>query len=754
MALVAIQASCLAADRDQDNFYPTLVSMSQAGRMSFSMTLYPLGYLSEFNMKLSLSTLFLLLATVTLARAEEGMYPISELGGLGLADKGLKLTSEEVFNAEKTCLVDGICKVNGCTGSFVSPHGLIITNHHCAYRAIQSSSSTANDYLRDGFYANGLGDEIPAKGYTVRITESFHDVSDQVLSAITPDMSYTERTKAIEQRQKELEKSAEQKHSGQRAEVAEMFAGKTYVLFLYTYIQDVRLVFAPPASVGNFGGEVDNWEWPRHTGDFSFMRAYVSPDGSTAEYSEENVPYQPKRFIQVEPKGVDEGDYVMLIGYPGRTARHKTASFLRYEQDVRLPYVVELYQWQIEQMQQAGNADRAIALKLSSRMKSLANVEKRSRGQLKGLVRKDIVGTRAAAESDLQTFINSEKARREKYGDLLKDIAAVYAEMESSQHELDIQSLRSACRLMYFAFVVYDSAVERQKDDLERETPYMDRNIDLTRGRLMLAVKDYHAPTDRVILKELLRRLGAAGDRTRDFVALLPSEDSLDEFYAETSLGDPDFIQACFDKTPEQLAATKDPALAAIIRLYPRYLELREQSKSREGKLDQLYGDLVTVKQEFLKQKFVPDANATLRLTYGHIKGYSPEDAVYKSPITTLGGAVAKATGVEPFVLPSAIIEKHRQRDFGKFMHPKLKDVPTAILYDTDTTGGNSGSPILNGEGRLVGVNFDRAFEATINDFAWNESYSRSIGVDIRYALWITGNVFGANHLLKEMGVE
>ena len=705
-------------------------------------------------MKLSLSTLFLLLATVALARAEEGMYPISEVGGLGLADKGLKLTPEEVFNAEKTCLVDGICKVNGCTGSFVSPHGLIITNHHCAYRAIQSSSSTTNDYLRDGFYASDLGDEIPAKGYTVRITESFQDVSDQVLSAITPGMSYTERTKAIEQRQKELEKSAEKKHLGQRAEVAEMFAGKTYVLFLYTYIQDVRLVFAPPASVGNFGGEVDNWEWPRHTGDFSFMRAYVAPDGSTAEYSKDNVPYQPKRFIQVEPKGVDEGDYVMLIGYPGRTARHKTASFLSYEQDVRLPYVVDLYQWQIEQMQQAGKGDRAIALKLSSRMKGLANVEKRSRGQRKGLVRKDIVGTRSAAESELQTFINSENARREKYGDLLKDIAAVYAEMESKQHELDVQSLRSASRLMYFAFAIYDSAVERQKDDLERETPYMDRNIDLTRRRLMLAVKDYHAPTDRVILKELLRRLRAAGDKTRDFVVLLPSEDSLDELYSKTSLGDPEFIQACFDKTPEQLAAMNDPALAAIIGLYPKYLELREQSKSREGKLDQLYGDLVTVKQEFLKQKFVPDANATLRLTYGHIKGYSPEDAVYKFPITTLGGAVAKATGVEPFVLPSAIIEKHSQGDFGKFMHPKLKDVPTGILYDTDTTGGNSGSPILNGEGRLVGVNFDRAFEATINDFAWNESYSRSIGVDIRYALWITGNVFGANHLLKEMGVE
>ncbi|MDC0326186.1 S46 family peptidase [bacterium] len=705
-------------------------------------------------MKLLLTTLLMLFAAVNLAKAEEGMYPISEVGRLGLANKGLRLTSEQIFNADQTCLVDGICKVNGCTGSFVSPRGLIITNHHCAYRAIQSSSTTTNDYLRDGFIAQSMAEEIPAKGYTVRITESFEDISDQVLSAIRPEMTYTERTKAIEQRQKELEKNAEQKHPGQRAEVAEMFAGKTYVLFIYTYIQDVRLVFAPPASVGNYGGEIDNWEWPRHTGDFSFMRAYVAPDGSSAEYAEENVPYQPKRFIQVDPNGVDEGDYVMLIGYPGRTARHKTASFLEYEQHVRLPYVVDLYQWQIEQMQQAGTLDRAIALKLSSRMKGLANVEKRSRGQLKGLVRKNIVGTRTDAEAELQAFINSDDDRRKKHGNLLTKIAAVYTGMRSAQHELDIQSLRSASQLMSFPFTLYDSAVERQKTDLEREMPYMDRNIDLTRRRLMLAVKDYHAPTDRIIASELHRRIRAHGEKTKDIAGLLPAEDELAALYDNTRLGDPEFIQGCLEKTPEQLAALNDPALAAIIKLYPKYLKLREQSKSRAGRLDQLYGNLVTVKQEFLQQNFVPDANATLRLTYGHIKGYSPEDAVYKSPITTLGGAVAKATGLEPFVLPRSIIEKHKARDFGQFMHPKLNDVPTAILYDTDTTGGNSGSPILNGDGKLVGVNFDRAFEATINDFAWNESYSRSIGVDIRYALWITGKVFGANHLLKEMGVQ
>ena len=393
-------------------------------------------------------------------------------------------------------------------------------------------------------------------------------------------------------------------------------------------------------------------------------------------------------------------------------------------------------------------------LKHSSRMKSLANVEKRSRGQLKGLVRKKIVATRQAAEAELQAYIKSDPTRNERYRELLSEIDAVYHAMEANQHELDIQNIRSASRLMYFAFTLYDGAVERQKDDLKRETPYMDRNIDLTQRRLLLAVKDFHAPTDQIILGKMLERVNEAGNRVGDITEYLPAIDSLESLFANTSLGKLDFVESCFNKTPKELEALKDPALEAMIKLYPVYQKLREEAKSREGKLDQLYGDLVTVKQSFQQQDFVPDANATLRLTYGFVKGYSPEDAVYKSPITTLGGAVAKATKQAPFILPESIINKHSQRDFGQFIHPELKDVPTCILYNTDTTGGNSGSPILNGDGKLVGVNFDRAFEATINDFAWNESYSRSIGVDIRYALWITGEVFGAQHLLEEMGVR
>lgn len=684
------------------------------------------------------------------------MYPVSEIGTLGLMDKGLEISPTDIFNPDGVCLVDGICRVNGCTGSFVSPDGLIITNHHCAYRAIQNASTTENDLLKDGFSAANRVSEIPSPGYTVRITESYRDVSAEVLAAVSGNMSFTERTRAIERRRKEIEKQTETANPAIRAEVAEMFTGKTYVLFEYTFIRDVRLVFAPPSSVGNFGGDVDNWEWPRHTGDFSFMRAYVAPDGSSAEYAPENVPYKPKKFIPVNPNGVAENDFVFLLGYPGRTARHKTSAFLKYEEGTRLPFIVDLYQWQIQVMGEMGKNDRAVALRHSSRMRSLANVEKRSRGQLKGLKRAQITAGRAGQEAELQSFIDSDPALQQKYGSVLAGISGGYAELEATaEYELTFANLPSACRAMYFAWTIYDSAVERQKPDLEREAAYMDRNYDRTAQRMLLSLKDWDPATDQIMLKGMLERLSRI-DAARNLPALkavLDDPSFVDNAFAKTRFGEANFVAECLSRSPAELARVNDPFLQLLIGLYPEYVRLRELGKQRSGKMDNLYGSLIEVKQQFLKTSFVPDANATLRMTFGRVEGYSPEDAVIKTPITTLSGVIDKTTGVTPFVTPRRVQEMYAARDFGPFALPGKNDIPVAILYSTDTTGGNSGSPILDSRGQLVGVNFDRAFEATINDFAWNQSYSRSIGVDIRYALWITGKVYGAGHLLKEMGI-
>ena len=690
--------------------------------------------------------------------SEEGMFPVSDIAALNLMEKGLKIAPSDIFNPDSICLVDGICRVNGCTGSFVSPDGLIITNHHCAYRAIQNASTTENDLLVNGFSAADRAAEIPSPGYVVRITESYGDVSKDVLSVVTPQMSFTERTKAIERRRKEIEKKAEATNPAIRAEVAEMFAGKTYVLFEYTFIQDVRLVFAPPSSVGNFGGDVDNWEWPRHTGDFSFMRAYVGPDGKSAAYSPDNVPYQPKKHIQVEPRGVAENDFVFLLGYPGRTARHKTAAFLEYEEDTRLPFVVDLYQWQIDLMDAMGQQDRAVALKHSSRMKSLANVEKRSRGQLKGLKRAQITRNRKAKETQLQSYIESDPQRLAKYGDVLQEIAQGYADIQANaDYELTVSNLNNACRALYFSWLIYDAALQRQKPDLERESAYMDRNYDRTLQRLMLSAKDWHSATDQALLKGMTERLAnvsfppaAAINKEQTLQALKALAPAMEQ----ARWDDSDYIKELLAKSPQELTESADPFFQLIAYMHPEYERLRELGKQRSGKMDKLYGSLIEVKQDFLKTQFVPDANGTLRMTFGRVEGYSPEDAVIKTPITTLSGVLDKTTGVTPFETPQQVAELYAAKDFGPFALPGREDLPVAILYSTDTTGGNSGSPILNAEGKLVGVNFDRAFEATINDFAWNQSYSRSIGVDIRYALWITGKVFGANHLLKEMGVQ
>lgn len=452
---------------------------------------------------------------------------------------------------------------------------------------------------------------------------------------------------------------------------------------------------------------------------------------------------------------------VFLLGYPGRTARHKTASFLKFEQSVRLPTIVSLYQWQIDVMTKAGAEDRSVEIKQASRIRSLGNVEKRSRGQLQGLLRAGIVPQREQQEAQLQSFIDADPARKAQYGNLLRDIQSVYSEMaEAAPLEINLDQLRSACRAASFGFFVYDSAIERSKANLDREAAYMDRNYPESVQKLKVSMSDFHGPTDQTLLAGVLQRL-AKIPAAKDIAALksiLADADKLDaqaaSIISKTKLGDVAFVETCLSRTPEELAKTDDPLLQLIVKLYPTYIKFRENDKTREGRLGQLYGPLVDIKQKFLERDFVPDANGTLRLTSGRVRSYSPADAVIKTPITTLRGVLEKTTGIEPFVTPAAVIEKYQAGSDQRFRSKSLNDVPVAILYDTDTTGGNSGSPIFNSRGQLVGVNFDRCFEATINDFAWNTNYSRSIGVDIRYVLWITGVAYGAEHLLTEMGVN
>ena len=696
--------------------------------------------------------------------AEEGMYPLSEIHKLDLQAKGLGIELAELYNPDDISLIDGICNISGCSGSFVSEKGLILTNHHCAYRAIKNASTAENDFLENGFYAKNPTEEFPAKGYTVRITESYRDVSDEVLSAINKNMTLAERTKAIENKTKEIITQIEAENPGKRASVSEMFIGKTYVLFIYNYLKDVRLVYAPPRSIGNFGGETDNWMWPRHTGDFSIMRAYVAPNGSPADYSTENVPYTPKKVIKVAPEGVNEEDFVFILGYPGRTYRHRTSHFLDYEYNVRMPFIAELYEWQINAMEEISAESRDIALKHLSKIKGRSNTMKNFRGKLLGINRMNLIENKIEEEIKLQKFINSDRKRKKDYGSILDELKEIYEEQENnSEKSLVLSYLLRSSNLLSFAYTLYEGAIELQKDDVEREYSYMNRNLDMTKKRISLSVQDFYAESDKILFKNLLERVTNLPLHQRitvidELFAEGPINEQIDEFienvYRKSQLADEKYLLELFGKSPEEIKAIDDPFIQLAVALYPLYQEQKEISKTRKGALDQLYSKFIDVKKEFMGSEFVPDANGTLRLTFGNIRGYSPRDAVYSYPITTLDGVVEKTTSDVPFDSPERLLKLHKQKKFGRFGHPKLGSVPVGILYNLDTTGGNSGSAVLNAKGELVGINFDRAYEATINDFAWSEDYSRSIAVDIRYVLWVLDIYSGADYLLAEMGVD
>jgi len=356
------------------------------------------------------------------------MWPITEIESIDLQSKGLTIPVKDIFNPGDISLMQAVIRLSGCTASFVSPDGLILTNHHCAFSAVQRASTAEHDFLTNGFLARDLSEELSAPGYTASIMESYTDVSSEVLSVVTEDMKLIERTDSIEKKKNELILEAEKDNPGKWAEISEMFIGKTYILFLYTRLRDIRLVYVPPLAIGEFGGENDNWMWPRHTGDFSFLRAYVAPDGSPADYSEKNIPYKPRMHFQVAPEGVNEEDFVFIMGYPGLTYRHRTSYYLAYEQNIRLPYLASEYEKAIQIMEDYSKEDPDAALKLASRIKSLSNRMKNYRGKLVGMKRINLVEKKRIEEKKLEEYFPNTDDQHTVYKNVLKEIEEVYRE--------------------------------------------------------------------------------------------------------------------------------------------------------------------------------------------------------------------------------------------------------------------------------------------------------------------------------------
>lgn len=694
---------------------------------------------------------------------DEGMFPLSELNRAGLKKAGLKISEKDIYNPGHVGLVDALVRVSGCSGSFVSPSGLIITNHHCAFSAVQLASTPAHNYLQNGFVARSQEQEIEARGLTIRITDSYEDVSKEIINAIATVEDPIERINIINKKKEELVKKAELQDPSIKAEVSEMFIGKTYVLFKYKTIEDVRLVYIPRQDIGEFGGETDNWVWPRHTGDYSFLRAYVAPDGKPAKYSKDNVPYKPKKHLTVNPKGVQENDFVFILGYPGRTFRHRPAQYIEYQQKFLLPYTAKLYEYQNQQMLEVGKNDKATELALATRVKRNANVLKNYQGKLKGLQNIDLISSKKKEDADLAKFIKSNAELNKKYGTLLNDIDKHYnLVFQDAEKELWYNNLYTGIRTYQIANLINNFKAEIAKYPKKtQQEEFFKKNISLLIKDLDAVYESYNINADKSIASLMF----AEGQEMKDLNTIqfftdlkLSSPSSASKYISSaitnSKLSDKKLLYTTVLSNLNALLTYDDSILQTQIMLSKEFQPFQKELKRREGVLNKLMGDYVAVKEIFQDKSFIPDANSTLRLTFGTIKGYSPEDAVYMEPFTTVKGILEKGNSGNPeFQYPEAIKQAWLSKNFGAYTLKGVDDVPVNMLYNMDTTGGNSGSPIMNAYGELIGVNFDRAYSATINDFAWNESYSRSIGVDIRYVLWVADKIDNAQFILKEMGM-
>ncbi len=723
------------------------------------------------NKKISSITLLIMLVTGGLGLLgykfrEEGMFPLSEIHKIDLKKAGLKIEPNEVYNPNGISLVDALVNVGGCTGSFVSDEGLIITNHHCAFSAVQLASTPENDYLNNGFVARSREQEIEAKGLTCRITDSYEDVSDKILGAVANIENPATRLQTINNLMKNIAAEAEKEDPSIKAEVSEMFIGKSYVLFKYKTIQDVRLVYVPNRQIGEFGGETDNWVWPRHTGDYSFMRAYVGKDGKPAKYSKNNVPFKPKKSLKVSANGTNEEDFVFILGYPGRTFRHRPAQFIDYQAKYVLPYTSDLFDFQNATMEAVGKKDKATEIKLATRIKRNANVMKNYRGKLAGIKGIDLVAQKQQEDAALAEFINGNVEVKAQYGNLMTNIDQLYRLINSdANRDLWFSQIYNSTSLLNVAknINIFKNSLNQQP--ASQKQAFFDTNVPKLKQVLTNIYNAYQIDVDRRIFKRMLmdaisftpnQRITSIDkivNRGSNSEAMIDSY--INDTFGLTKLKDPNYVFNTLLKSAKSISDYNDGLLLLETDIARQIAELKPEKDRRDGVLNKLMGDYVNVKEKFLNKGFVPDANSTLRLTYGYVRGYSPADATYMSPYTTIKGILEKgATGNPDFYYPNIIKKLWEKKDFGAFAKKELNDVPVAFLYNMDTTGGNSGSPIMNAYGELIGVNFDRAYGATINDYAWNESYSRSIGVDIRYVLWAASKIDKADFLLKEMGVK
>ncbi len=644
---------------------------------------------------------FALLAWKPWLLADEGEWlpeQLKELDFASLQARGLELTADQIWNGEEGLLSAAI-QINGCSASFVSAQGLIATNHHCGFAAINAASTVENNYLRDGFNAYSLAEEIPAEGYQVSFVRRYEDVTAQIEDAAdTAGADPAARWQAIQRERRHLEQEAQGPNT--HAIVVPYFEGRAWRRIWRTVLNDVRLVYAPPRAVGEFGGETDNWMWPRHSGDFSFFRAYVAPDGSPAEYAPENIPFQPQHYLEVSTAGVEDGDFVMIVGYPGRTNRYLTSIAVAGKESFYYPARRRLFEAVIQAYEEIGNQSPALELQVQSSIKGYSNAFKNAAGMVWGLHRNQVVESKHQEEVAFRQWVHANPAREQRYGSVLNQLLALDLEVYGRQeHDFVLSQMR------------YRSQALRQ----------------------MLAQLQAGEEPAFTSLEDMLGPFALVDRRALDIL-----------FAMAEKLPTAQRVQA-YDQWREQ-GGDWDSLDVLAKAMVAELQELQQWEDAVAGRRMQLGSLWIQAQEEWRGKDFYPDANSTLRVSMASVQGYAPRDGVWHVPQTTVAGMLEKNQNGGDFEVPLPIQQAVRSQ-------PQLAQTPVCFLADGDTTGGNSGSPVVDGRGRLVGLNFDRVFENVSGDFGWNAERSRNISVDIRYVLWLMREIWPAPRLLKEMGL-
>lgn len=681
-----------------------------------------------------------------------------------LRKQGLDMPPSALWDAKRgTGLLTGAVNIAGCTGAFVSGTGLIVTNHHCLFNVVQEHSTPARDLIAQGFLARSAAEELPGSNVRVEIPRRFTDVTAQVLAAVPAGSDPAARLQAIDAAQKALVAEC-RRQPDVKCRVAAFDDGVTYTLIESIELRDVRLVYAPPRGVGEYGGEIDNWSWPRHTGDFAIARAYVGADGRPADRAEGNRPYAPEFFFPISKRGVDEGDFVMVLGYPGITWRALIAEEMRERRERFFVRREDLFGEWIGILERAGGEDPAGKIAVAANLKSIHNRYKNAQGQIAGLDRGRTVARQAAQDDAVAAWAAKHAAHADATAarDALR---AVLAEREATWERdfllnlvpMGTESVPGGIpplpKGLYFGATLGHLAIERDKPDGARASGFTEAELPRLRERLRSEQRSYFAPADRRVFAALVRRALAlpadqriaAVDARFGGLDAAGIEAAIAGMYAASPLLDPERREALIGATPDALAALGDPLLDFGLAWNRELRALRERERGWNARAALHRPAWRRAVAAQAGRPIAPDANGTLRISFAHVQGYAPRDGLVYTPFTTLAGALEKHTGREPFDLPEAVRRAAQAPGAGAQR--------VNFLADGDTSGGNSGSPVIDGRGRLVGINFDRVWENVAGDFGFNPAVSRNISVDIRYLLWMLAEVERADGLLRELGV-